>query len=67
MTLVEHHCPDRVEFWEGEEIDVADDGVHKKPEMFGTFNPSIDEVPGSDGVEIIDIRLQAVENFCSFS
>ena len=45
---------------------VTDDGVHKKPEMSGPFNPSVDEVPGSDGVKIIDIRFKTVQNFCSF-
>ena len=35
--------------------------------MSGPFNPSVDEVPGCDGVEIIYIRFETIENFCSFS
>ena len=48
-----------------EEINILDDSVHEKPEVFSSFNPSIDIVEGSDGVQINDIRSEAVEDLSS--
>ena len=62
MPLVKDTSVDGVQLSEACQIDVVDDGIEKKVEVFISSRTSIDVVEGGYAVIVIDLFTDRVEN-----
>ena len=61
MTLVQNTCPDRVKLLQRRKIDILDSNIQKEVEVLESLEAGVDEVGGSDGVDVIHVSSEGVE------
>ena len=64
MTLEQDASPYRVQLFQRRKIHFFYDDVEEEVEMLKTVIASVDEVVRSNGVDVINVSLESMEDFC---